>query len=71
MKSYKFYLRDRQDVVIGGGAFDAEDDDVAVSIVRVRSASGPQSYHSYELLTDNGVVRCETLRPPSRTKPTG
>lgn len=68
MKSYKFYLKDREDVVIGSGGFDAEDSDTAIRIVRVRSTVWPLSCHSYELLQDDSVIHCESLVSGSETK---
>ena len=63
MNSYKFYLKDRENVVVGGGGFDAEDSDSAIRIVRVRSSAWPSSCHSYELLQDDRVIHCENLPP--------
>ena len=61
MNSYKFYLKNRENVVIGSGGFDAEDSDTAINIVRVRSAVWPMPCHSYELLEDNRVIHRESL----------
>jgi len=63
MNSYKFYLKDRENVIVGSGGFDAEDSDTAINIVRVRSAAWPLSCHSYELLQDDRVIYCESLPP--------
>src|SRR5579862_8970956 len=63
MNSYKFYLKDRENVVVGSGGFDAEDSDTAIRLVRVRSAAWPLSCHSYELLQDDRVIYCESLPP--------
>lgn len=61
MNSYKFYLKDRENVVVGSGGFDAEDSDTAINIVRVRSAAWPLSCHSYELLQDDRVIYSESV----------
>ena len=62
MNSYKFYLKDHENVIIGSGGFDAEDPDTAIKIVRVRSAAWPPC-HSYELLQDDRLIHCESLPP--------
>ena len=61
MASYKFYLRDRDNVIVGSGGFDAEDSETAIRIVRVRSAAWPSSCHSYEVLQDDRVIHSESL----------
>lgn len=61
MHSYKFYLKDSGNVIVGSGGFDAEDSDAAIKIVRVRSAAWPLSCHSYELLLDDRVIHSESL----------
>lgn len=63
MNSYRFYLKDRENVIVGSGGFDAEDSDTAIRIVRVRSAAWPLSCHSYELLLDDRVIHSESLPP--------
>ena len=68
MNSYKFYLKDRENVVIGSGGFDAEDPDTAIRIVRVRSVAWPPSCHSYELLQDNRIIHCESVLPDTETE---
>ena len=65
MNSYKFYLKNRENVVVGSGGFDAEDHDSAVRIVRVRSSAWPQSCQSYELLQDDRLIRSEIILPPT------
>lgn len=61
MNSYKFYLKDRDKVVVASGGFDAEDSDAAIKIVRVRSAAWPSSFYSYEILQGDRVIHCEDL----------
>jgi hypothetical protein len=68
MTSYRFYLRNRDNVIIGSGGFDAEDEAAAIRIVRVRSAALPQPFHSYELLQDNKVVFCESVPGASKSE---
>jgi len=68
VSSYKFYLKNREKAVVGSGAFDAEDHDIAIRIARVRSAASPHSCHSYELLQDSNVIHCEILPPPTETR---
>lgn len=68
MTSYKFYLKDRENVVIGSGGFDAEDSETAIRIVRVRSVAWPPSCHSYELLQDDRIIYRENVPPKSETE---
>lgn len=68
VNSYRFYLKNLEDVVIGSGAFDAEDHDTAIRIARVRSTAWPHSCHSYELLLDNRVIHREALPTSSETR---
>lgn len=61
MSSYRFYLKNRENVVIGTGAFDADDHGAAINFVRVRFSAWPPSCHSYELLQDDHVIHSENL----------
>jgi len=63
MNSYKFYLKNRDNVVVGSGAFDAEDNDAAIRFARVRSSAWPSSCRSYELLQDDRVIHSESMPP--------
>lgn len=67
MSSYRFYLKNRENVVIGSGAFDADDHSAAISVVRVHFSAWPSSCHSYELLHDDHVIHSENLPPTSGT----
>jgi hypothetical protein len=71
VNSYRFYLKNRENVVVGSGAFDAEDHDTAIRIARVRSTTSPNLCHSYELLQDSNVIHCEILLPPPETQTHG
>lgn len=68
MHSYKFYLKDSENVIVGSGGFDAEDSDTAIRIVRVRSAAWPLLCHSYELLLDDRIIHSESLPPDDKTE---
>lgn len=65
VRSYRFFLRDRENVVIGSGTFDADDNDDAISFARIRSAASPPSCHSYQVLQDDQLIHSESLLPSS------